>query len=137
MADFQDNAASGKTWIRGLYMVLFFIILSIAKVLIGLLAFVQFLFALIKGVPNLRLRRFGGQMAIYCEQIIHYLSFCRDEKPFPFNDWPDEPSCYEIHDEDEEEEKRETKNSKEMASQAADTPENEEHYDHERETSAT
>jgi hypothetical protein len=51
----------------------------------------QFLSSLFTGQPNDLLTRFGGNLARYLQQIIVYMTFATEEKPFPFMPWPDEP----------------------------------------------
>jgi hypothetical protein len=40
---------------------------------------------------NERLRRLGGDLGRYTGEVISYLTYRRDEPPYPFGDWPREP----------------------------------------------
>jgi len=76
------------TWIRGLFMLLFVAIYNVAAVLIGAVAILQFAWKLISGETNPRLLSFGEDLSRYFYQILRYLTFNTEEKPFPFADWP-------------------------------------------------
>jgi hypothetical protein len=56
------------------------------------------LYVLITGSPNVPLIAFGKSLATYTYQIVLYLTFNSDVRPFPFDaDWP-----YETTDESQE-----------------------------------
>ncbi|MDJ0947800.1 MAG: DUF4389 domain-containing protein [Alphaproteobacteria bacterium] len=76
------------TWLRGLFMVLFAIAWSVAEVVLLAVAVFQFGFALFTGEANARLRGFGDQLAQYICEIARFVTYNTDEKPWPFNPWP-------------------------------------------------
>ena len=84
----QNNIKSESFWLRSLFMVLFFIVYRIMDILVLLLGLSQWIYVLLTGEPNHSLSRFAGGLALYVAQIIQYLSYKTEEKPFPFNDWP-------------------------------------------------
>ena len=50
---------------------------------------VQFFWVLFTGETNQKLQEFGKSLATYTNQIILYLTFNTEERPFPFDvDWP-------------------------------------------------
>ncbi len=71
------------------------IVLSVAFYVAEFITFAvvafQFLASLFTGQPNDQLTRFGRNLARYLQQIIVYMTFATEEKPFPFTPWPDEP----------------------------------------------
>ena len=79
------------TWIRGLFMLLFVALYNVAAVLIGAVAILQFAWKLVSGETNPRLLSFGEDLSRYFYQILRYLTFNTEEKPFPFADWPSPP----------------------------------------------
>jgi len=89
MKSLSDNIKSEKQWLRALFMLLFCLIYEIAKILIFFTAVLQFLFAIIGGKANDQLQRFGSSMAQYAHQIVRYLTYVDDKRPFPFSDWPE------------------------------------------------
>ena len=81
------------TWIRGFFMLLFSLLLfalaySPIRIVISAIVLFQFGTMLLSGKPNQRLLDFGYSLAIYAFQIITYLTYNTDKKPFPFSDWP-------------------------------------------------
>ncbi len=76
------------TWVRGLFMLLFVALYNVAAILIGAVAILQFAWKLISGETNPRLLTFGEDLSRYFYQILRYLTFNTEEKPFPFADWP-------------------------------------------------
>ena len=87
----KDNLKSESFWLRSLFMVLFYVIYRIVDILVLLVAVSQWLYVLLTGDANNSLSRFAGGLAGYVAQIIAYLSYNSEEKPFPFSDWPSQP----------------------------------------------
>ncbi|MFC1748827.1 DUF4389 domain-containing protein [Pseudomonadota bacterium] len=75
-------------WQRGLYMLLFAFLIGIAKVVAFSVVCLQFLLVLFSGKPNEQLLEFGKSLSIYTYQIMLFLTFNREEHPYPFTDWP-------------------------------------------------
>ena len=57
--------------------------------LIALIALFQFLCTLIAGKPNDNARCFGKDLSLYAAEIIQFLSYNTDRKPWPFSPWPE------------------------------------------------
>jgi hypothetical protein len=87
----KSNLTSPKHWVRLVYMLLFAFCLYIASFIVGILVIVQFLFALITGIDNRKLREFGGSLTLYIKQVLLFLTFNSEFKAFPFADWPEAP----------------------------------------------
>ena len=85
----KGNVTSQGTWIRGLYMLLFALIYSIAEIVFTAVAVFQFLTALVTGRPNELLLNFGQSLSTYIYQTIQFFTFNSDEKPYPFSPWPE------------------------------------------------
>jgi hypothetical protein len=77
-----------NVWLRGLMMILMATAFQLAATLLGLLAVVQFVMALVNSAPNHRLSEFGQALGRYLRQIADFVSFGSDDAPFPFADWP-------------------------------------------------
>lgn len=78
-----------STWKRILFMVLFALIYGVAKVVVTAVVVLQAIFRLFTGNVNERLLTFGKQISDYIYQILMFLTFNSEEKPFPFSSWPD------------------------------------------------
>jgi len=83
----KQNLQNTNQWIRILYMVLFWIVLYFSMVVTGVLIFIQVLFALITGEDNKNLRQFSAALTQYINQIILFLTYNDNRKPFPFAAW--------------------------------------------------
>ena len=81
------------TWIRLAYMVLFALLVMVARLLVSIVVVVQFALVLIFGRDNENLRNLGQGLGKWVYQAIMFLTFNSNDKPFPFDDWPSlEPS---------------------------------------------
>lgn len=93
----MENKSSSRTyhiagaaiWLRLAFMLGFVLALQISVVILGVLAVVQFVFALADGQPNQDLVKFSRSLVGFVAQIWAYLTFTAEDKPFPFSDWPE------------------------------------------------
>ncbi|NIV16943.1 MAG: DUF4389 domain-containing protein [Woeseiaceae bacterium] len=85
----EKNLKSKDTWLRLVFMLTYSLLIWLAG-LVGIVVVVLgFLWVLFKGEINRELRQVGQSVASYAYEIIRYLSFNTDEKPFPFGGrWP-------------------------------------------------
>lgn len=84
-----DNLKQSSSWIRVLFMIGFAILLYvIIAPVIFVLMIVQALFVLITGEYNANLRYLGEAMSQYVLQILLFISYNSELKPFPFSDFP-------------------------------------------------
>lgn len=86
--DIKQNIREPKTWLRGLYMLLFLIFYSVAKVIIFAVIAFQFVLSLLTGQVNERLVKLGQSLSTYIYQIHLFLTFNSDYHPYPFGAWP-------------------------------------------------
>ncbi|WP_084646150.1 DUF4389 domain-containing protein [Marinimicrobium agarilyticum] len=85
----KTNITSGEHWLRLVYMLLFAVLLYVAGFVMGFIIVLQFLFALLSGSANKNLRQFGESLALYIYRVLQFLTYSREDKPFPFSDWPE------------------------------------------------
>ena len=89
---FQGNLKSRPTWLRLFFMIVVAILYGVSRVVVGAVVVLQFFWLLFSGETNQRLEQFGQSLATYTYQIIRYLTFNTEERPFPFDvDWPTGP----------------------------------------------
>ena len=81
-----DN--SSETFSRVFYTVLLALIGWVALWVFSFVVIIQFGFLLITGQVNTNLKGFNKEVGLYLFDIIKFLSFQSNEKPFPFRDWP-------------------------------------------------
>ena len=87
--ELKDNLTSQEAWTRGLFMLLFFVLLELAKVVAGMVAVLQFLFTIFTTRTNENLLDFGASLAAYIHQAWSYLTYNTETRPFPFSPWPE------------------------------------------------
>ncbi len=88
----KNNIGRVEVWVRLLYMLLFAVIYGVAKFLVAAVVVLQFGFVLLSASTNANLLRFGAQLSHFMYQVLLYLSFNTELRPFPFSDWPDTPT---------------------------------------------
>ena len=89
--DIKENVIRRSIWLRLVFMIVLSVAFNVAELITFAVVAFQFLSSLFTGQPNDRLTRFGRNLARYLQQIIVYMTFATEEKPFPFTPWPDEP----------------------------------------------
>ena len=76
------------TWKRLVYTLLFVIAFNVAEIILWATTAVQFLFKLFTGGANEYLRGFGQSLGTFIYEVILFLTFQSEHKPFPFAPWP-------------------------------------------------
>jgi hypothetical protein len=88
--DIEENLKSRSTWLRLLFMIVLAFIYGLSRIVVGAVVVLQFLWVLFTGETNERMIVFGRSLATYTYQILLYLTYNSDERPFPFDlDWPE------------------------------------------------
>jgi len=90
MGSIRDSLLSADTWLKVVFILLFWVLLSVVGWVLGAVVFVQLLIVLSTGERNMQLVGFGENLGQYLKQIVDYICFVNDEKPFPFSDFPDD-----------------------------------------------
>ena len=88
MSDKKIPLTNCNTWIRLAYMVLFGLLLMVARLVIAVVVVVQFLLVLLIGSDNENLRNLGQGLGKWVYKTVMFLTFNAEEKPFPFDEWP-------------------------------------------------
>ncbi len=86
----KDRLTSKDIWIRLLYMLFFTIAYAVSETIVTLVAIFQFFAILFTSHANESLLRLGNNLGIYIRQILQFVTFNTESRPFPFSDWPDE-----------------------------------------------
>lgn len=85
----ENNLKSRATWMRLLFMALFGLFISFAGMIGTVIVVLGFFWVLFTGEVNRELRQIGQAIASYMYEVVRYLTFNTDDKPFPFGgDWP-------------------------------------------------
>jgi hypothetical protein len=85
----EENLKSRSTWLRLVFMLVFYVLICLASLVGTVVVVLGFLWVLFKGEVNKELKQTGHSLASYIYEIVRYLTFNSDEKPFPFGrEWP-------------------------------------------------
>ncbi len=85
----EQNVKSKATWLRLFFMLIFVCLYFVSRVVLSAVVVVQFFWLLFNGTINESLRALGQSLASYTYQIIRYLTFNTNVRPFPFDSaWP-------------------------------------------------
>ncbi|MBC6428369.1 MAG: DUF4389 domain-containing protein [Cellvibrionales bacterium] len=87
----RHSLLNKSTWLRLLLIAVFYwLVLMLLGWVLGAIILVQAVLVLFSGTPNQHLSRFAANLSTYFRQIVLYCCFVRDEKPFPFREFPSE-----------------------------------------------
>jgi len=90
-SDLEHNVTSRETWIRLFFMIVFALLYGLSRLVTAAVIVIQFFHVLFTGNTNEQLKTFGHSLAIYSYEIVDYLTFNTETKPFPLGaDWPGE-----------------------------------------------
>lgn len=85
----EENLKSRDTWTRLLFMVICCFLISIAGFVGTFVVVLGFLWVLFTGEINRQVRQVGQSIASYVYEIVRFLTFNTDDRPFPLgNAWP-------------------------------------------------
>lgn len=82
----KEQKATGE---RLLYTILYLIIGHLATMVICMVVIVQFVYSWVGDEVNTRLLSFTASLSEYVKQLVSYISFNSDEKPWPMSAWPE------------------------------------------------
>jgi len=85
----KNHITDSNVWMRLLFMVFFGFVYAVSRFVLLAVIVAEFFWLLFSGSLNPRLLAFGGQLANFVYQILRYLTFNTEIRPFPFADWPD------------------------------------------------
>jgi hypothetical protein len=75
-------------WLRVVYNIMFYVIYKIVDLVVLAVLIIQLVISTFADSPNQQLQDFGKALSLYVKQIVAFISFASDEKPYPFSDWP-------------------------------------------------
>lgn len=86
--EIKQRIQKRENWQRGLFMFFFMFIYGFSNSLVIGILFFQFATLILTGKTNEFLLGFSQSLSIYIHQIINFLTFNSEERPFPFSTWP-------------------------------------------------
>ena len=88
----KENLKTRSTWLRLFFMFVVLLLYSVSRVVVGMVVLLQFFWVLFTAETNRSLEHLGQSLATYTYQVICYLTFNTEMRPFPFDlDWPAGP----------------------------------------------
>ncbi len=85
----EDVKESNKpSLMRALYIVLFLIVGRFVSMIVCFVAIFQFIYSLMFDKPNEKVLEFTKSLSEFAKEIIGYVSFNTQKKPWPIGDWP-------------------------------------------------
>lgn len=87
--DIVENLTRPEQWLRVLFMAALVVALYVVGLMLTLVTVGQVLFSLVTGSDNHNLRVLGKSLILYVKQILDFLTYNSEVKPFPFSPFPD------------------------------------------------
>ncbi len=85
----EENIKSRATWLRALFMLISCVLISIVGIAGTFIVVLGFLWVLFTGEVKSEIQQVGQSLATYTSDIIRYLTFNTEVKPFPLGgEWP-------------------------------------------------
>ena len=83
-----ENVKNVDTWLRGLFIIIYGIIFYVLFWIIWLVVIFQFIMKVITAGLNENVMDFSSGLTRYAYQILRYVTFQSEERPWPFSPWP-------------------------------------------------
>ncbi|MBI1272664.1 MAG: DUF4389 domain-containing protein [Alphaproteobacteria bacterium] len=87
--ELKKNVSDGGTWLRFVFMIVCGVAFYFAATLALAITLFQFVAKLFSGKVFDGLSDFGGNLSVYLGQVVSYMTFASDERPFPFAPFPE------------------------------------------------
>lgn len=85
----NETTERPSRWARLIPMIVLLICFGLAEAALYIIALIQFIWTLVNEDPNEQLTDFGVALSKWVAQDAKYLSYASEEKPFPWDKWPD------------------------------------------------
>ncbi len=89
MEEVETNERAKPGLSRALYTILYLIIGRFISMVLFVIAITQYIYSWLTGEPNEKILHFTEDLAEYSKQLVSYVGFNTDEKPWPMSEWPD------------------------------------------------
>lgn len=74
---------------RALFTILYLIIIRLISAVLFVIAITQYIYSWLTGEPNDKILYFTESLAVYSKQLVEYVGFNTDERPWPVGEWPE------------------------------------------------
>ena len=90
-SDLEKNVKMRSTWVRLFFMIIFAFLYGLSRLVTAVVVTIQFFHVLFTGDTNEQLKTFGHSLAVYSFEVVDYLTFNSETKPFPLDaEWPED-----------------------------------------------
>jgi len=98
----ETNVKSKATWLRLVFMLVFAALYFVSRMVLFAVVVLQFFWVLFSGAINEQLRALGQSLAGYTYEIVRFLTFNTNIRPFPFDTpWPPSKAIEDEPDDDD------------------------------------
>ena len=84
-----ENIKEPSIWVNFFLKVIYLVFLNFIVPFLGFITLLQLLFSIGSKKPNENLVSFSKKISIYVYQIINFITYSSDERPWPFNAFPE------------------------------------------------
>ena len=87
--ELEQNLKSRSTWTRLLFMLVIALFYAVSRPVVFAVIVLQFLWVLFTAKTNKKMAILGHSLALYTCEIIDFMTYHSEAKPFPFDcSWP-------------------------------------------------
>ena len=86
--EMKQECMKSSKWLRLFFMVIFGALSYFIVMLIWMISLFQFFYHLITGKTNQPLAKLSDSISEYVADIVKFLCYNDEQKPFPFSEWP-------------------------------------------------
>ena len=84
-----ENIKEPSIWVNFFLKVVYLIFLNFIVPFLGFITLLQLLFSIGSKKPNENLVSFSKKISSYIYQIINFITYSSDQRPWPFNSFPE------------------------------------------------
>ena len=84
-----ENIKKPSIWVNFFLKVIYLIFLNFIVPFLGFITLLQLLFSIGSKKPNENLVSFSKKISSYIYQIINFITYSSDQRPWPFNSFPE------------------------------------------------
>ena len=88
MEEIKTNKREKPGLSRALYTLLYLLVGRFISMVLFVIAITQYIYSWLTGEPNEKILHFTEDLGEYTKQLVCYVGFNTDEKPWPVGDWP-------------------------------------------------
>lgn len=88
LSQFNLSSDIKQKLMKALFIILFLAIGYVTAIVVFIVTILQFILDIVLKSPNKNLLDFSKSLSSYSYEVVSYLTYTSDKKPFPFNPWP-------------------------------------------------